>query len=183
MAALYNAGNPQPLNAQDLTRSPLPQILWNPERTTHSSTSPHRYVGLMAKWDSFEKEVRQNFHRQAWGTARRTLTWNPDPINSDRVTCATEVGITGRFLQHVGQVMSRVGHELNLPLCFGDWKGKRQDIPDVTVWVEGQTTQAARIAGEMKTPWTCPLGPLMSDTHPDRPTDRDDFEGKFTRWA
>ena len=75
--------------------------------------------------------------------------------------------------------MSCVGHELGLPLCFGDWKGKRENMPDVTVWRENQPRQASRIAGEMKTPWTCPLGPLMDNNHPDP----DDFHTHFTSWA
>ncbi|KAI4235655.1 MAG: hypothetical protein LQ349_003008 [Xanthoria aureola] len=174
------AATPRPLSAEDLTKRRLPSILQNPQRTSSRSISPQTFVGLMAKWDSFEREVRENFHRQPWAGSQRVLTWDHDLINRERVKCASEDGVTGRFLQQVGQVMTCVGSELRMHLYFGDWQGDRDSgVPDVTIWDQNSV---AKIAGEMKTPWTLNLGRLMSETDPDRPT-REDFEQTFTLCA
>ena len=105
------------------------------------------------------------------------------PRIRDRVKCATEAGVTGRFLQHVGQVMSCVGHELSLPLWFGDWQGGSKDIPDVTIWKENKPKPSARVAGEMKAPWTCDLRTLMSNSDHDDSEAVEQFEEDFSAWA
>lgn len=75
------AVTPRPLSAEDITKRRLPSILQNPQRTSSRSISPQTFVGLMAKWDSFEREVRENFHRQPWAGSQRVLTWDHDLIN------------------------------------------------------------------------------------------------------
>lgn len=76
--------------------------------------------------------------------------------------------------------MTCVGSELRMHLYFGDWQGDRDSgIPDVTIWDQNSV---AKIAGEMKTPWTLNLRRLMSENDPDRPT-REEFEQTFTLCA
>ncbi|KAL8871045.1 MAG: hypothetical protein Q9174_003048, partial [Haloplaca sp. 1 TL-2023] len=183
MATHTTPGNGQPLTARDLTMASLPDIVRSEQRTVSSSMNANVFVGRMAKWHDFEKEVRENFNRQQWQNARSTLGWSSDLINIDRVMCATEAGVTGRFLQHVGQVMSCVGQELRLPMCFGDWHGGTKHIPDVTIWKKTAAKPTARVAGELKAPWTCNLLEVMSDADSDDAADILSFESDFSAWA
>lgn len=76
--------------------------------------------------------------------------------------------------------MSCVSEELRRPVHFGDWRGTRKALPDVTIWAEDQQHCTHTVAGEMKTPWTLDLGQLMSGASV---AGRDEFEEEFTLWA
>jgi hypothetical protein len=75
----------------------------------------------------------------------------------NRVVVANESGVTGRYMEHVGNVVSDVCHELNLPV-FADVTagitsntGSGHDIPDFILF--DVAAEKLRLVGEMKVPW------------------------------
>ncbi|KAL8875462.1 MAG: hypothetical protein Q9198_006188, partial [Flavoplaca austrocitrina] len=54
------------LTSEELTNSRVPSINENPARTVHASQSSQLFIGTMARWVEFEKEVRVNRDRQPW---------------------------------------------------------------------------------------------------------------------
>ena len=66
------------------------------------------------------------------GTRNTIAFRQPEDMAEDQVICANETGVVGRFQQHIGQVMTCVGHDVGMNLHFGDWhlsgQGPRADI-------------------------------------------------------
>lgn len=42
-------------------------------------------------------------------------------MSENQVVCANEIGVVGRFHEHIGQVMTCVGRDVGMQLRFGDW--------------------------------------------------------------
>ncbi|KAL9024857.1 MAG: hypothetical protein Q9196_006209 [Gyalolechia fulgens] len=186
-----------PYTSKQLTESPLPDIQRSEERTQSSSKSRHTFIGIMAKWQTFEKEVRATFDNEAWPT--HAITWrHPHDrlqeyfsiftastplvfvlvlmlmiifVGRERVKCANEIGVVGRFQQQVGHVMTAVGEDLGMRLSFGDWYARQSDsVPDITIWGPDNTPM---VVGEAKTPWTLKIGQMMDD--------EDEYYSRFYR--
>lgn len=69
------------------------------------------------------------------GAGRILAFSQPLDMSTDQVVCANEIGVVGRFHQHIGQVMTCVGRDLGMQLRFGDWhnagNGRKADV---TIW-------------------------------------------------
>ncbi|KAL8944839.1 MAG: hypothetical protein Q9211_000446 [Gyalolechia sp. 1 TL-2023] len=170
-----------PYTSKQLAESRLPDIRCSDEQTHSSSRSRHTFIGIMAKWETFEKEVRATFDNEAWPT--HAITWRHphDRLQEyfsiftvERVKCANEIGVVGRFQQQVGHVMTAVGEDLGMDLSFGDWYARPSKlVPDITIWGPNKTPM---VVGEVKTPWTLNIEQMMADED----DDYEQFHDQFT---
>ncbi|KAL8651994.1 MAG: hypothetical protein Q9210_002946 [Variospora velana] len=166
-----------PYTSEDLTKRRMPPLVVNGLRTFSVSQSNHIFIGSMTRWDDFEMEVREVFRQQAWNPGPQgAITWERQNNFYDReqVACATESGVSSRFLHQVGHTMTCVGMELRMGLRFGDWHGATKQKPDITIWKQ---SHESLVAGEVKTPWTLDLGAMMAHEY----SNRESFMREFTR--
>ncbi|KAL9594117.1 MAG: hypothetical protein Q9219_007207 [cf. Caloplaca sp. 3 TL-2023] len=149
----------QPLNAHQITDRSLPDLNISRTATVYQSNSAFLYVGTVTAWHDFEKEVRDTTRQHIWPTNPLTHETQNSLLNSEQAQCGNEIGVVGRFQQHIGQVMTCVGLASGMALRFGTWHGETDaGIPDITIW--GPNGADAFAIGEVKTPWTRKLARL-----------------------
>lgn len=150
-----------PLQAEDLVRLKLPDILQAPNTTVSQSTQNFEFTGTLGYWSNFEREVRKSTLSQKW--TPHILTHQPGGVlpspfylTKEHYLCGDEYSIQGRFGQNVGQVMSAVFGSLGMDAGFADFKGcgaamgKNEKVPDYSVITQNGLLLTA---GEVKTPW------------------------------
>ena len=67
---------PTAMTSREITLSRIPSIIENERRTPNSSNSSQVFLGTMAKWLSFEMEVRENFRGETW--PGHAIMWRAD---------------------------------------------------------------------------------------------------------
>ena len=117
-------GQPRSLSFRDAIKERLPDLVNGQYRTQSISLARTCYVGPFREWRSFDEEVRAN--------SENLVTSYPQKLNDimmyeqptgesfsfgrELVVCGNEIGVSGRFSQHLGQVMSSVARRLDMPL-------------------------------------------------------------------
>jgi hypothetical protein len=112
-------------NSYQITQEPLPQYNKAQNRTKSASLSNFTFSGTYVPWDGFENEVRKNFVAQQWGTSIisvRQLHPGPNDLQNEMFLVGDELSLSGRFVQQLLHVMTAVGHDLKIPIRFGDYK-------------------------------------------------------------
>jgi hypothetical protein len=172
-------------NSYQITQEPLPDFKKAANSTKSASLSGFTFSGIHVSWDGFENDVRKNFLKQAWGTSIisvRQLQPASHDLHNEMFLVGDELSLSGRFVQQVLHVMTAVGHDLRIPIRFGDYKtvdatesqiGKDAlRLQSAHIRKEPKPTKAAkestkepdyaaldneahaRFVGELKTPWT-----------------------------
>lgn len=147
--------------SREVVRAPMPELITGLQHTTSSAVHNLRFVGGIAPWDTFEKEVLEHFEATAWNRHRQVLTHraatgpSSASIAIEQFHCGDEVGVQSRFNQNVGQVMSAVSKAMNVDMVFGDYKAgtgsAMKKVPDTACM--RRTNGQIRMVGELKTPW------------------------------
>lgn len=112
-------------NSYDITQQPLPKLKFARYQTKRPSISPFTFAGTYVFWDGFENEVRKNFLSQQWGNSVisvRRIHPGPHDLSNEMFLVGDELSLSGRFVQQVLHVMTAVGHDLKIPIRFGDHK-------------------------------------------------------------
>ena len=139
----------RPISYQDATIQRLPDLIKSRHRTTRESSSSFYYEGPLARWTTFESEVRANFESLRANSGPElsaTLMYEEPPrhnqngeFGNEVVIVGNEIGVSGRFSQHVGHVTTCTAQRLGLPLSFADWRPTGEPgamdyatLPDVT---------------------------------------------------
>ncbi|KAL8888568.1 MAG: hypothetical protein Q9215_004017 [Flavoplaca cf. flavocitrina] len=141
-------------------------------RTKSISRSPQDFLGCLAKWEDFEKDVCGHFDNQKWKVQPQdAIMWKANNFtdsrfSSEQIRCCNEIEVVGRFQNNVGHVMTCVGRDLGMYLSFGDWYGggTREVNPDLALW---DYADEPLLVGEVKTPWTLDLVRLMARQNTD----------------
>lgn len=112
-------------NSYDITQQPLPKLKFARYQTKRPSISPFTFAGTYVFWDDFENEIRKNFLSQQWGNSVisvRRIHPGPHDLSNEMFLVGDELSLSGHFVQQVLHVMTAVGHDLKIPIRFGDHK-------------------------------------------------------------
>lgn len=136
----------------------LPDLVLAQSRTNSSAIHRIDYIGPLTPWPDFHENVETSF-RNYRGWRKRQLDLRPigqpkpHSLLKEHVRVANELGVQGRWQQHIGQVMSGVFQAQDHQLTFTDFNAagiqyiKRPDL------ILMDNTPATLIVGELKTPW------------------------------
>jgi len=159
-------------NASQHLRKIPPMLRMAEGRTMHESNNPRQVNGNFVKlWITFEADIRPYLeaNRSSLNTAMVARHDTPE-----LVLAAEEIGVQGRFMQHIAQPVSTCLRYIqgSQAYTFGDLSsapavrrkcqggGGKPDLLVIEVNVNQASLQAkasGRIIGEVKTPWTMNL--------------------------
>ena len=117
-------GQPRAFTFRDVVKERLPDIVRGEHRTHSISGSRTNYVGPFNEWGSFEKEVRATSQELmvSFPAELQDIMMYEQPtteqfsFGNELVVCGNEIGVSGRFTQHLGQVMSSIAQRLDIRL-------------------------------------------------------------------
>ncbi|OJJ50425.1 hypothetical protein ASPZODRAFT_13505 [Penicilliopsis zonata CBS 506.65] len=150
--------------------SPLVPLRVGNRKTEHSSRRMQWivYESQISSWDAFVEEARA-FTKMMQGV--ETLPPRngvPALTEVDEYIVANEMGVAGRFTQHVGQALAPVLRANELPV-FADAEAGRnfppgcsvERLPDFILIEED--TEKTCLVGEIKVPWNTDLDQISMD--------------------
>lgn len=144
--------------AGDLVSRRLPH-LYQVNGTLHPSVSRERVSArYLHEWNHFSQQVRD-----ACASLDLTATVSPtDDTDDKRFIVGNELGLTGWFIQHVCNAVTKALSTTRLShLCFGDIQSVTptdipMKVPDVAM-ISVSASLKLFVVGELKTFWTLPL--------------------------
>ncbi|GKZ37058.1 hypothetical protein AbraIFM66950_008448 [Aspergillus brasiliensis] len=168
---------PDIVTAQSSLKERLPNLLLGNNRTTSSALHQVEFIGRLTEWENFEEDVIRDYRMQDWGP-NKVLDYKPhgfvtiSSLRNEHVAVGDEMGVQGRWQQHICQVMSSIFHAQGLDLTLGDFRtsssvyGKRPDIACMAYVTHVQSWKGDPqppdllpvlrdlvFVGELKTPW------------------------------
>jgi hypothetical protein len=116
-------------------------------KTTSHALHKEEFVGELAEWTDFERDVHATCRRVDWNRKRNVLchtTVGVPPhthLSNEQVRVGDETGVQGQFQQNIGHVMSSIFRVCGIDAAFGDYKSStnpriRGKVPDVVMLAE-----------------------------------------------
>lgn len=148
--------------AREVVGERVPQLRKTPWHTKSSALHLTRYNGPLAKWSTFEQEVRDTCQQQPWSSHTSTVALrpkgSPGPHNIaiEQYVVGDEAGVRGRFQQNVAHVVGAIFGSQGLNLAFGDLKSVASSFditPDMIIMNMNAEQPEIKAVGEIKSPW------------------------------
>ncbi|KAJ5531802.1 hypothetical protein N7527_005195 [Penicillium freii] len=130
------------LSARDVVHNALPQLHVSENHTKSSAWHPIYFVGPLAPWGNFVRDVQNFDASQVWSRVVIDHELVSRDLHREKVWLGDEHGLQGRFQQSVGQIVGAALEAQSINITFGDFKasGVAYDkVPDVALLAKGPT--------------------------------------------
>jgi len=145
--------------ARQIIKRPLLDLIRSSNRTTSMAIHNISVVATIYQWNNFKHNVRQQCNVAQ--LSRRQLAHFPTNfasehhIANEQLCCGDESSVQARFTQNVCHTMTSIYRDTGILCRFGDARACNPNqnfggIPDIVLMTD---SGAARVVGEMKTPW------------------------------
>lgn len=93
------------LSARDVVHNALPPLHISQHHTKSSALHPIYFIGPLAKWQDFVRDVKNFDASQAWSRIVIDHDLVSRDLHREKVWLGDEHGLQGRFQQSVGQIV------------------------------------------------------------------------------